>query len=135
MDDSEEEHEDEFKDEKDQASLNNKGKFMPRGERRGRGFQRDSKWQDRTDRNLRNIKMKIPLFQGKNNPEAYLEWEKKVELIFECHNYSEEKKVKLVVIKFTDYAIIWWDKLVMNRMRNHERPIETWGEIKASIRR
>ena len=38
MDDSDEEHEDEFKDEKDQASLNNKGKFMPRGERRGRGF-------------------------------------------------------------------------------------------------
>ena len=34
MDDSDEEHEDEFKDEKDQASLNNKGKFMPRGERR-----------------------------------------------------------------------------------------------------
>jgi hypothetical protein len=37
--------------------------------------------------------MKIPSFQGKNDPEAYLEWEKKVELIFECHNYSEEKKV------------------------------------------
>ena len=106
MDDSDEEHEDEFKDEKDQASLNNKGKFMPRGERRGRGFRRDSKWQDGTDRNLGNIKMKIPSFQGKNNPEVYLEWEKKVELIIECHNYSKEKKVKLVVIKFTNYAII-----------------------------
>jgi hypothetical protein len=50
--------------------------------------------------------MKIPTFHGKNDPEAYLEWEKKVELIFECHNYSEEKKVKLIVIEFTDYAII-----------------------------
>ena len=38
MDDSDEEHEDEFKDEKDQASLNNKGKFVLRGERHGRGF-------------------------------------------------------------------------------------------------
>ncbi|RVW12377.1 hypothetical protein CK203_108084 [Vitis vinifera] len=36
--------------------------------------------------------MKIPSFQGKNDPEVYLEWEKKVEFIFECHNYSEEKK-------------------------------------------
>ena len=46
--------------------------------------------------------MKTSLFQGKNDPVAYLEWEKKVELIFECHNYSEEKKVKLAVIKFTE---------------------------------
>ena len=53
--------------------------------------------------------MKIPSFQGKNNPKAYLEWEMKVELIFECHSYSKEKKVKLVVTEFTDYAIILWD--------------------------
>ena len=79
--------------------------------------------------------MKIPSFQGKNDPEVYLEWEKKVEFIFECHNYSEEKKVKLVVIEFTDYAIIWWDQLVMNRRRNYERPIETWEEMKAIMRR
>ena len=43
--------------------------------------------------------MKIPSFQGKNDPEVYLNWEKKVEFIFECHNYSEEKKVKLAVIE------------------------------------
>ncbi|KAL4643924.1 hypothetical protein ACB092_02G126200 [Castanea dentata] len=72
---------------------------------------------------------------GKNDPKAYLEWEKKVELIFECYNYSEEKKVKLTVIEFTDYAIIWWDQFVINRRRNHERPIETWEEMKASMRR
>ena len=93
---------------------------MPRGERRGRGFQRDPRWQDGTKTNLGNIKMKVPSFQGKNNPEAYLEWEKKVELIFECHNYSEEKKVKLAIIEFTNYAIIWWDQLMMNRRRNHK---------------
>ena len=81
--------------------------------------------EDRTDRNLENIKMKIPSFQGKNDPEAYLECEKKVDLIFECHNYSEEKNIKLAIIEFTNYAIIWWDQLVMNRRRNHERPIET----------
>ena len=62
--------------------------------------------------------MKISLFKGKNDPEAYLEWKKKMELIFECHNYSKKKKVKLPIIEFTDYAIIWWDQLVMNRRRN-----------------
>ena len=68
--------------------------------------------------------MKIPSFQEKNNSKVYLEWEKKVELIFECHNYFEEKKVKLIVIEVIEYAIIWWDQLVMNRKRNHERLIE-----------
>ena len=128
-------YEDEFEDKDDQASLNNEGKFAPRGERCGRGFRRDPRWQDGTDRNLGNIKMKIPSFQGKNYPEVYLEWEKKVEFIFECHNYSEEKKVKLAVIEFTDYAIIWWDQLMMNRRRNYERPIEMWEEMKATMRR
>jgi hypothetical protein len=37
-----------------------------------------------------------------------------------------EKKVKLVVIEFTEYAIIWCDKLVLNRRRNHKNQIATW---------
>ena len=45
------------------------------------------------------------------------------------------KKVKLIVIEFTDYAIIWWDQLVMNRRRNHERAIETWEEMRDIMRR
>ena len=53
--------------------MNNDGRFAPRGERRGRGFQRDPRWLDVTDRNLGNIKMKIPLFHRKNDPEVYLE--------------------------------------------------------------
>jgi hypothetical protein len=28
--------------------------------------------------------------------------------------------MKLAVIEFTDYAIIWWDQLVTNRRRNHD---------------
>jgi hypothetical protein len=34
------------------------------------------------DRELGSIKMKILAFQGKNNLEAYLEWKKKIELMF-----------------------------------------------------
>ena len=57
--------------------------------------------------------MKILSFQGKNDLQVYLEWEKKVELIFECHNYFEEKKVNLAVIESIDYTIIWWDQFVI----------------------
>ena len=50
--------------------------------------------------------MKIPSFLGKNDSEAYLEWERKVELVFYCHDYSENKKVKLVAIGFSNYATV-----------------------------
>ena len=85
----------------------NRGRF-----RRGNG---NREARNREDNNMGGIKMKIPLFQGKNDPQAYLEWEKKVKLVFDCHNYSELKKVKLAAIEFSDYAIVWWDQLVMNR--------------------
>ena len=55
--------------------------------------------------------------------------------MFEWHNYSEIKKVKLAAIEFSDYAIVWWDQLVLNRRRNRERPIETWEEMKTVMKR
>jgi hypothetical protein len=77
------------------------------------------------DRNLGSIKLKIPAFKGKIDPEAYLDWEKKVEMIFNIHRYSEEKKVKLAVVEFTDYAMVWWERLAVERRRNRERPVST----------
>ena len=71
------------------------------------GGERHRKDRNREDNNLGNIKMKIPSFQGKNDPVAYLEWERKVELVFYCHHYSKNKKVKLAAIGFSDYAIVW----------------------------
>ncbi|RDY04103.1 hypothetical protein CR513_12224, partial [Mucuna pruriens] len=89
----------------------------------------------RCDNYSGNIKMTILAFQGKNDSEVYLEWERKVEHVFDCHNYSEEKKVKLAVIKFIDYASIWWHQFVINKCRNGERPIRTWEDMKSVMRR
>jgi len=46
-------------------------------------------------------------------------------MIFNIYRYSEEKKVKLDVVEFTDYAMIWWERLVVKRRRNKERPVST----------
>ena len=66
---------------------------------------------------FKGIKMKIPKFKGTSNPEAYLEWESKIEMVFACQNYTEEEKVKLAVIEFTEYAIAWWDQLRLSRTK------------------
>lgn len=44
-------------------------------------------------------------------------------------------KIKLVVITFTLYAIVWWDQLVTNCRRNYEWKIKTWDEMKPIMRR
>ncbi len=64
-----------------------------------------------------------------------LEWERKIELIFNCHHYSEEKKINLAAIEFTNYAMIWWDQNVSNRRRNYERSVQTWAELKGLMRK
>ena len=58
-----------------------------------------------------------------------------MEFVFNCHNYPEKKKLKLVVIEFSNYAITWWDQLVINRRQNRECPVETWDEMKLLKRR
>ena len=58
-----------------------------------------------------------------------------MEFVFDCHNYSETKKVKLTVIEFSEYVVTLWDQLVINRRRNRERPIDTWEEMNVVMRK
>ena len=44
------------------------------------------------------------------------------------------KKVKLVVVEFTDYALIWWDQNVISR-RSGERLVASWEEMKVLMKR
>ena len=87
------------------------------------------------DRKLGSIMLKIPAFKGKTDLKAYFEWERKVEMIFEIHMYLKEKKVKLTVVEFTDYAMVWWERLVVERRRNRERPVNTSEELKTIMKK
>jgi hypothetical protein len=87
------------------------------------------------DRNLGSIKLKIPAFKGKIDLEAYLDWEKKREMIFDIHRYSKEKKVKFVVVEFTDYVMVWWERLLVERRRNRKRPVSTREELKTILKK
>ena len=58
-----------------------------------------------------------------------------MELVFDCHNYSEIKMVKLAVIEFSNYAILWWDQLVLNKRLNREPAVETWEDMKRAMRK
>ena len=43
--------------------------------------------------------------------------------------------MKLVVIEFSDYVIVWWDQPVLNKRRNREPSVETWEAMKRVMRK
>lgn len=77
------------------------------------------------DNDLGKIKITMPVFTGRADPKVYLEWEMHVSQIFDNHNYSEQKKIRVASIEFTKYAIIWQDQL--NHVGEHPH---TWEEMK-----
>ncbi|KAL1224547.1 hypothetical protein V5N11_020194 [Cardamine amara subsp. amara] len=54
-----------------------------------------------------SLKLRIPQFQGKNDLNAYMEWEKKIEMVFDCQFYTEANRVKVAATEFCDYALCW----------------------------
>jgi hypothetical protein len=48
------------------------------------------------------IKFKIPPFNGKYDPHAYLDWELEVEQKFSCHDIAASSQVKAAISEFTD---------------------------------
>lgn len=91
--------------------------------------------EERVDNGLGGLKLKIPTFDGKNDPDAFLEWERKIELVFDCQNFSELKMVRLAATEFTGYAINWYDQVVTSRRRNGGQPIASWDELTTLMRR
>ncbi|GKV11638.1 hypothetical protein SLEP1_g22878 [Rubroshorea leprosula] len=81
------------------------------------------------DNNMQEVNRSLDDYQGMINVIQ------KVELVFDCRNYSEEKKVKLAAVEFTNHVVVWWDQLVLSRCRNRERPVDTWEEMKAVMRK
>jgi hypothetical protein len=62
--------------------------YLNRGRyERGYGNREARMGRPRRNNDLGNVKIKIPSFQGKNDPKVYLEWETKMEMVFDCYNY------------------------------------------------
>ena len=107
------------------------GETLAVQERLARGRHR----REEEDDDLSNIKVSIPPFMGKSDPEAYLEWEEHLEMIFDCHNYTEAKKVKLAAMEFGHYALQWWTNEQNTQRRVGDALISTWRQMKGAMRK
>ncbi|CAA7038935.1 unnamed protein product [Microthlaspi erraticum] len=73
-------------------------------------------------------------FHGNNNPDEYMDWEKKCEFNFNLHNISNINRVKLAVSEFNDYALRWWEQVVTAREIGGALEVSTWEEMKRIMR-
>ncbi|XP_023640434.1 uncharacterized protein LOC111831116 [Capsella rubella] len=80
-------------------------------------------------------KLSVPTFAGKVDPEAYLDWERRMDHVFSCYNYNERRQVTYAAAQLTDHALTWWDRDMAERRRNLEPAISTWEAMKNIMRR
>lgn len=99
-------------------------RVLPRDGRVQRGQNREPREQE-----IQGIKFTLPTFTGSNNPNEFLEWKSRMEFIYACHNYSEQKKLQLAIVEFKDYALTWWEKNQRDLIRLGGRPITTWRDL------
>ena len=87
--------------------------------------------QVRDDDHIAKLKLTIPPFNGKYNPDAYLIWELEVQQRFAYLNYPEDKRVSAATCEFTDFASIWWSEYCR---LNHDNVPITWDTLKRAMR-
>ncbi|GJU72682.1 retrovirus-related pol polyprotein from transposon TNT 1-94 [Tanacetum coccineum] len=56
-----------------------------------------------------DMKVNIPVFEGKPHPDEFIDWLHTVERVFDIKILNDEQKVKLVAIKLIKNASIWWE--------------------------
>lgn len=80
------------------------------------------------------VMVKLPSFEGKCDPNLYMEWKQKMEQVWTCHNFLELKKVQLAALEFQHFAMIWWDNIVKEMRHHGEQQVSTWMEMKVLMR-
>lgn len=94
-------------------------------------------------RNLRNhvfrrgcdVKVDIPEFEGRMQPDEFIDWLNTVERIFDYKDVPDHNKVKLVAIKLRKHASIWWKHLKRQRERERKSRIVTWVKMRKALKK
>ena len=77
------------------------------------------------------IKFKIPPFDGKYDPDAYITWEIIVYQKFTCHEFPEDTCARAATNEFTDFVSVWW---IEHGKKNPNNIPRTWNALKRVMR-
>jgi hypothetical protein len=82
-----------------------------------------------------DMKVDIPDFEGKMQPDDFIDWLTTVERIIDFKDVPENRKVKVVAIKLRKHSSIWWEHLKRQRERGGRERITTWAKMKRELKR
>ncbi|CAO2822571.1 unnamed protein product [Amaranthus hypochondriacus] len=82
----------------------------------------------------RGLKIDLPEFDGGHDSEAFLDWVRQIETVFEYKGFNDKKRFKLSVLKLTKLAALWYENLKANRRREGKEKIDSWEKLKKKMR-
>jgi hypothetical protein len=77
------------------------------------------------------VKFKIPPFDGKYDPDAYITWEITVDKKFACHEFPKNVWVRAATTEFTEFSYVWW---IEHGKKNPNNMPQTWDALKRVMR-
>ena len=63
------------------------------------------------DDSFAKMKFTMPAFDGKYDPDAYLDWELAVDQKFAGYDLFEHRRVRAATSEFTDFPSVWWQEI------------------------
>ena len=91
-------------------------------------------WYDDDERYLKNIKLDVSNFDGRLDPQYYLDWVISLERYFKWYEISQERRVCFAAMKLVGQAGQYWSNVerLIAALRRWE-PIRIWDEMKAKL--
>ncbi|KAH9607362.1 hypothetical protein KSS87_020133 [Heliosperma pusillum] len=77
----------------------------------------------------------LPEFVGGTNQEDYLEWERRINRLFDFKDLSDEKRCKYALLRLSKGASLWYEGLKARRSRTGKEKLSSWESLKRKLRK
>ena len=84
--------------------------------------------------NSNDFRVEVLEFEGKLDPAEFLDWLYAVGRVFEYKDVPDDKKAKLVALRITKYAFVWWTNYSSKQLRERKQKIRTWDKMKSKLK-
>ncbi|XP_076920612.1 uncharacterized protein LOC143581801, partial [Bidens hawaiensis] len=80
------------------------------------------------------LRTDLPEFEGRLQPDEFLDWLQTVERVFDIRDVPDRLKVKFVALKLKKSASLWWEHVNKTRYRAGKHRVESWDKMKKLLK-
>jgi len=74
---------------------------------------------------IKSVKVDAPFFDGRLDPQVYIDWQLAMDRYFHWHDMSESKKIRFVMMKVMEQAGQFWENLERIMRYRKDDSVET----------